>query len=686
MFDALDGTNETRATAVRDVDDGQRRRKRATAERHLSDVEQHRGKKVRSNTDGDGPPTTFKPSWSKATSAPSAIAKRPPHGAFRPSWAKSLNTRKPEGIASPGNERRREPQHAKVERHHSGVGGEHMYARPAYGASIMRADQREAAEQLAQRLARDRTPGRIDAPIEVLREMATAVAEARADGLNPRTASKDALALREWECFAKLRGFDPNLKSEWTRRFPERESLKFSSYMLFRSQRMKGRAKTEKYAKPMSVYQDYLALRRVFKQRNVDIPSASNVREAMRGLVKRWVRRRGIESLRAKQVEPVTPNMVRKAVDRARQGGARVLKYVWELRNWTCFIVLAWMVVNLQMGSRKGESTKLPGDVDHNDWLTRRSLTWQVGKQVITDPDTTKLRKMLKVGTSFARIAPKGAKCDAFGTCHGTEPVILPYQDDDINPAAWLLEIEERWPCSGVERDTLPLFCDEQGDVFTDKAFAALIMGAMALGIGEARCRNLSPHSWRVWLATGLRKLKASTPLIMAFGRWLNPDSVKIYARLGVAEYSEWMNKLMKVSNVDSTRTSNLLDEDDLLAGWAAALPEREAADTDEVMAAAAAAEEPAHVHLRKGTLISVYWTEMSAWYDGTVTSSRVETGDDGQQQRATRVAYDAVGSWRAHACWHCLDDERWRPRTAGAPSPGDTHRGRTDADGRDSS
>ena len=222
--------------------------------------------------------------------------------------------------------------------------------------------------------------------------------------------------------------------------------------------------------------------------------------------------------------------------------------------------------------------------------------------------------------------------------------------------------------------------------MFTDKAFAALIMGAMALGIGEARCRNLSPHSWRVWLATGLRKLKASTPLIMAFGRWLNPDSVKIYARLGVAEYSEWMNKLMKVNNVDSTRTSNLLDEDDLLAGWAAALPEREAANTDEMMAAAAAAEDPAHVHLRKGTLISVYWTEMSAWYDGTVTSSRVETGDDGQQQRATRVAYDAVGSWRAHACWHCLDDERWRPRTAGAPSPGGTHRGRTDADGHDSS
>ena len=83
---------------------------------------------------------------------------------------------------------------------------------------------------------------------------------------------------------------------------------------------MKGRARGAKYAKPMSVYQQYLALRRVFKQRSVEIPSATQVREALRGLIKRWVRKRGIESLRAKQVEPVTPNMVGKAVAKAKIG------------------------------------------------------------------------------------------------------------------------------------------------------------------------------------------------------------------------------------------------------------------------------------------------------------------------------------------------------------------------------
>ena len=56
-------------------------------------------------------------------------------------------------------------------------------------------------------------------------------------GTNPRTASKDSFAMREFEEFASLRGFDPNLQSRWTRDFPERESLKLASFLLFRAQR-----------------------------------------------------------------------------------------------------------------------------------------------------------------------------------------------------------------------------------------------------------------------------------------------------------------------------------------------------------------------------------------------------------------------------------------------------------------
>ena len=39
----------------------------------------------------------------------------------------------------------------------------------------------------------------------------------------------------------------------------------------------------------------------------------------------------------------------------------------------------------------------------------------------------------------------------------------------------------------------------------------------------------------------------ASDARIQAFGRWLNPDSIKIYARISKEEYAEWIDKLMAV-------------------------------------------------------------------------------------------------------------------------------------------
>ena len=75
---------------------------------------------------------------------------------------------------------------------------------------------------------------------------------------------------------------------------------------------------------------------------------------------------------------------------------------------------------------------------------------------------------------------------------------------------------------------------------------------------------------------------------------------------------------------------------------------------------------------LKKGTRISVFWTEMNEWFDATVTSSRLEIGDDGQEQRATHVTYDAVGPWtkgRDLKYWHCLDDVEWElVETDGTP------------------
>ena len=58
------------------------------------------------------------------------------------------------------------------------------YLAPAYQHSRLRSDQVAHAKNFVQRLMRDKSDGRIGAPAPALEEMAMAVAEARADGIN----------------------------------------------------------------------------------------------------------------------------------------------------------------------------------------------------------------------------------------------------------------------------------------------------------------------------------------------------------------------------------------------------------------------------------------------------------------------------------------------------------------------
>ena len=263
-------------------------------------------------------------------------------------------------------------------------------------------------------------------------------------------------------------------------------------------------------------------------------------------------------------------------------------------------------------------------------------------------------------GRDRIQLAVRGSKCDQYGTCHGTEPIILPYRDSPLNAAWWIREILLRNPVDPDAREQVALFGDENGQPFEDATFAAFIMGSLRTVLGDARAKLYSPHSWRVWLASALRMCDASDARIQAMGRWLNPESVKIYARMTKDEYAAWVDKVMSVRHIDTARTTSLpiMDAADAFAAWGEQLTSDRTGDTDPRVKVGRAP-------LNRGSRLSVYWTECKDWYAGTYTGSRVEDADGGGKQRACCVVYDAVGHWATRneeqrTCWHCLDDEQW--------------------------
>lgn len=252
----------------------------------------------------------------------------------------------------------------------------------------------------------------------------------------------------------------------------------------------------------------------------------------------------------------------------AQQGTARVRGRPWRLSSRECFAVTAWSVVNLQVGSRKGESVKLPGDTDASDWYTRSSVAYRIRGVIHTDPAMNELQRMHEGDSAI--LSPRGSKCDQWGVCWGTDPIYLPFHNNQLNPAKWLRDQELAWPCRGASRNITPLFANAQGAPFADSTFSTLVHAVLVQAIGDTQASLYSPHSWRVWLASALRMSGASDPQIQAFVRWMNPESLKIYSRMTMGEYIKWMDKVMEVTAIDTARTTNLpvMDTEDLLWGW----------------------------------------------------------------------------------------------------------------------
>jgi hypothetical protein len=218
---------------------------------------------------------------------------------------------------------------------------------------------------------------------------------------------------------------------------------------------------------------------------------------------------------------------------------------------------------------------------------------------------------------------------------------------------------------------SLPLFPTPEGKPYHDSTFAALIMAALTHVVGAARAQLLSPHSWRVWLASSLRMCDASDARIQAFGRWLNPDSLKIYARMSKQEYALWIDKMMAIKRIDTARTTSLpvMDAADAIAMWGNQLSVDSPLEHWGEEQASPVAAQPSAPPLTAGTRVEVFWTEINEWFSGTFTSSRVEDADGGGKQRSSRIVYDATGPWascnaKQLTYWHCLDDEMWRLAT----------------------
>ena len=163
----------------------------------------------------------------------------------------------------------------------------------------------------------------------------------------------------------------------------------------------------------------------------------------------------------------------------------------------------------------------------------------------------------MRSGIDGARLAPPRSKPDQWGEIHCPFSVVLTFEaHDPINAAAALRELELRCKVSGAARASTPLFHDARGEPYTHHFLHRMLRAVLAHCYGTAAASLYSWHSYRSGLATALHAAGVDDPMIQLICRWMCPESLHVYRRMGVAEH-ERLIKRASQTDVDLIQSTN---------------------------------------------------------------------------------------------------------------------------------
>jgi hypothetical protein len=307
--------------------------------------------------------------------------------------------------------------------------------------------------------------------------------------------------------------------------------------------------------KPKSALAYPLAITRIFARWGVTMPSYKVLKAAVAGLARSYLAYYGPMSLAPKRAEPMKFGMVRELYAIPSAGTVRIGSVPWSDADHNVFIFRRLICVMMVTAFRLGEI------VSHSSgeimYLTFESLTWVIGGVAISHPTAAQLAS-LRPGIDGARLAPPRSKPDQTGEIHCPFSVVLTFHPDDpINAAAALRDLELRVGSSVANRAATPLFCDASGEPYTHHFLHSLLRAALAHLYGEAVASLYSFHSFRSGLATALHAAGVDDAMIQLICRWMCPESLHVYRRMGVAEHESSVRKASRC-HVDCTQSVNV--------------------------------------------------------------------------------------------------------------------------------
>ena len=208
-----------------------------------------------------------------------------------------------------------------------------------------------------------------------------------------------------------------------------------------------------------------------------------------------------------------------------------------------------------QTGMRKAEVSLPPKAKFDRSRLSMLNVRWRIGG-VIYNHLTPELHMRLLREGGYALLRPPPSKADPFSLHWGPCTIYLRYSaTEKINAARELAREEMRRAVDPSMRESEPLFVTEEGKAWRHYELATTFRAIIVAVSGEERAKQVSMHSWRVYLACALLAKGASFATIQSMLRWRSEDALRIYARINDFKYADWLSAAQGAS-ISSVRTT----------------------------------------------------------------------------------------------------------------------------------
>lgn len=267
------------------------------------------------------------------------------------------------------------------------------------------------------------------------------------------------------------------------------------------------------------------------------MPPYKMLKASLAHLSRLYLAYHGPHSLAPRRAEPMKYSMV--LVLDAIAEGSTVGKMIWLSTNHDIFMFKCRNLVMWPTAFRLGEMvTHSSGELM---FLTRSCLTWSLSGVIVQNPTRAQMGAM-RAG-DFARLAPSRSKPDQWGEIHCPFPVVLDYRDEPGNAAHALRALELRCACEQQERATRPLFADANGKAYTHSFLDRLLKAALTFCFGAKVASLFTWHSYRSGLATALHAAKVDDGMVQLICRWMCPESLHVYRRMGTREHASLIHR-----------------------------------------------------------------------------------------------------------------------------------------------